>query len=152
MSEADSEVTVFTVAKANSALPLVRRIVADITREHPIWKDLVARYELAVAGSRADWGESPEMRDLKNQIDDYAVRINGYVVELEQIGCALKGFEEGLVDFYGVHEGKLVCLCWRHGEETISHWHDIDSGFSGRKPITKAFLQREAEALAGKDR
>ena len=145
MTETAPDVTIFTVEKANRALPLVRRIMDDIAADHPTWKDLVARYELVAAGSRAEWGESPEMLDLRAQIDRLAARINGYVTELEQVGCVLKGFEQGLVDFYGTHEGRLVCLCWRQGEESVSHWHEMDAGFQGRQAITPAFLSREGE-------
>lgn len=146
MTDTSSDVRVFTVAKANSALPLVRRIADDIVAEHPRWKDLVARYELAAAGSRPEWGESAEMRTLRQQIDALAERINGYVTELEQIGCLLKGFEQGLVDFYGMYLGRLVCLCWQRGEDAVSHWHEVDAGFAGRQAITPEFLAAEGEA------
>ncbi|HEY2806276.1 MAG TPA: DUF2203 domain-containing protein [Gemmatimonadales bacterium] len=140
MTGALPDVTVFTVEKANSALPLVRRIVADITAEHPVWRDLVGRYELVVAGARADQGESREMLALRQQVDRVAARISGYVTELEQIGVTLKDFETGLVDFYGVYEGRLVCLCWREGESAVTSWHEMDTGFAGRKPITPEFI------------
>jgi hypothetical protein len=140
MTDAAPDITIFTVEKANSALPLVRRIVADITAEHPRWRDLVARYELVAAGARADWGESEEMLSLRQEVDRIAARISGYVTELEQVGVSLKGFEEGLVDFYGTFEGRLVCLCWREGEAAVTHWHELDAGFAGRQEITPEFV------------
>jgi hypothetical protein len=140
MTEALPDVTLFTVEKANRALPLVRRIVADITAEHPRWRDLVARYELVAGGARAEWGESNEMLALRHEVDRVAARISAYVAELEQIGVALKGFEEGLVDFYGTFEGRLVCLCWRQGEDAVAHWHELETGFAGRQPITPEFV------------
>ena len=138
-----ADIKVFTVERANSALPLVRRIVQDIVAEHPRWKDLVARYELAAAGARPEWGESPEQLGLRGEIDAVAVRINGYVDELGQVGCLLKGFEDGLVDFYGLQEGRLVFLCWRLGEEAVTHWHELDAGVAGRRPITPEFVSTE---------
>lgn len=139
------EIKIFTVEKANQALPLVRRVVADIVAEHPRWKDLVSRYELLAGGARPEWGESTEMLAVRREIDAVAERINGYVRELEQIGCQLKGFEEGLVDFYGVHEGRVVCLCWRHGEAAVAHWHELEAGFAGRQEITPDFMAGEAQ-------
>lgn len=143
MTEALPDVTVFTVEKANRALPLVRRIVADITAEHAIWRDLVARFELVAAGRRSEQGESVEMLALRQQVDQVATRISGYVVELEQVGVTIKDYESGLVDFFGNYDGRLVCLCWREGEEAVKHWHEIDAGFAGRKPITPDFLSAE---------
>ena len=145
MTETAPEVTIFTVEKANRALPLVRRIVDDIAAEHPVWKDLVSRYELAAAGARPEKGESGEALELRSRIDRIAARINTYVTELEQIGCALKGFEQGLVDFYGVYEGRVVCLCWQRGESSVAYWHELDAGFQGRRPITPEFLANESE-------
>ena len=143
-----TDIKVFTVERANSALPLVRRIVQDIVAEHPRWKDLVARYELAAAGARPEWGESPEQLALRGEIDAVALRINGYVDELAQVGCLLKGFEDGLVDFYGLQEGRLVFLCWRLGEDGVTHWHELDAGVAGRQPITPEFVATEEGPLS----
>ncbi len=140
-----TDVKLFTIERANSALTLVRRIVQDIVAEHPRWKDLVSRYELAAAGVRAEWGESPEQLQLRQEIDAIAKRINGYVQELAGIGCLLKGFEHGLVDFYSLHEGRLVFLCWKLGEDAVTHWHEIDAGFAGRQEITPDFVTSETE-------
>ena len=32
--------------------------------------------------------------------------ISAYLAELEQVGCVFKGFDQGLVDFYGKQGGK----------------------------------------------
>ncbi len=125
----------FTLDQANKTLPLVRRIVSDITSLHPKWRDLVYRYELVAAQSDPKWGESTEQVDLRMQIEGVARQINGYLVELEEIGCVFKGFEEGLVDFYGQLDGREMFWCWKQGEERISHWHELEAGFAGRQPI-----------------
>ena len=55
--------------------------------------------------------------------------------ELELSGVILKDLNNGLVDFWHKFEGRDVHLCWRQGEESIQHWHEIESGFAGRKKI-----------------
>jgi hypothetical protein len=135
-----TDAPVFSVAMANRALPLVRRIVADIVQEYPRWRDLVARWELLSAGTRPEWGESVDMQRVQREVDTYAERIESYKRELEQIGCQLKDFEMGLVDFIGMYEGRPVCLCWKHGEESVAYWHEMDAGYQGRQPITPEFL------------
>lgn len=125
----------FTLAQANKTLPLVRRVVADITSLYPRWRDLVYQYELIAAQSRPEWGEKPEQLELRAAIDDIARQINDYLRELDQIGCVFKGFEEGLVDFYGQIDGRDILWCWRQGEEEIGHWHEVEAGFAGRQPI-----------------
>ena len=136
---------VFTVAMANRTLPLVRRIVADIVQEYPRWRDLVARYELLAAGARPEWGESRDMQRVQRDVESFAGRIEAYRRELEQIGCHLKDAETGLVDFHGLYDGRLVSLCWRHGEEQVAFWHETDAGFAGRQPITPEFLAGMAD-------
>ena len=130
----------FTLAEANRTLPLVKRIVADLVTLHPQWRELVARYEVVAAAARPDWGESTEQLTLRGRIDDLARQIDGFLRELEQIGCVFKGFEAGLVDFYSLREDRPIFLCWRLGEERITHWHEIEAGFTGRQPIDGAIL------------
>jgi len=125
----------FTLSEANRTLPLVKRVVQDIAAYYPSWKDLVSKYELIAAEARPDWGESPEQLGLKSQIDAVARKINACLVELEQVGCEFKGFEEGLVDFHGKLEDREILWCWKMGEDRITHWHDLDAGFAGRQPI-----------------
>ena len=125
----------FSLAEANRTLPLVKRIVADLVTLHPEWRDLVSKYELVAAQARPEWGESAEQMGLRVRIDEVAGRINDFLGELEQIGCVFKGFEQGLVDFYGKLDGKEIFWCWKQGEEKIEHWHDLETGYAGRRAI-----------------
>ena len=125
----------FTLAEANRTLPLVKRIVADILSLHPKWRDLVSRYELVAAQAKPEWGESAEQVGLRTEIESVAREINDYLLELEQIGCVFKGFDQGLVDFYGKLEGRDIFWCWKQGEEKIEHWHDLEAGYAGRQTI-----------------
>jgi hypothetical protein len=127
----------FTVPEADRTLPLVRRIVSDITSLYPEWRELVYRYELAAGAAKPEWGESPEQLALRTRIEDIARRITAYLAELEAVGCVFKGFQEGLVDFYGKLDGRDVFWCWKQGEERIDHWHEIEAGFGGRQPVPR---------------
>jgi hypothetical protein len=125
----------FTVSEANRTLPLVRRIVGDITALYPRWHELVYRYELAAAQARPEWGESPEQLELGHQIEELARDIHGYLGELENVGCVFKGFEDGLVDFYGKLDGRDICWCWKQGEDRVAFWHEVEAGFAGRQAL-----------------
>ena len=125
----------FTLAEANRTLPLVKRVVADITALYPKWRELVYRYEYVAAQARPDWGESTEQLELRGDIEAVARDISQYLEELEQVGCVFKGFEQGLVDFYGKLDGREVFWCWKVGEDRIDHWHDLEAGYAGRQPV-----------------
>jgi hypothetical protein len=134
------EFKLFTLEEAERTLPLVRRIVQDLTAEYPAWRAAVSRFEILTGGARADWGETQELVAARDTVTAHAEKINRYLHELEAVGCVFKGFEAGLVDFYSLREDRPVFLCWRLGEERISHWHEIESGFAGRQPIDSAIL------------
>ena len=135
-----SEFKLFTLEEAERTLPLVRRVVQDLTVEYPAWRAAVGRFEVLTGGARAEWGETPELVAAREQVAAHAERINRYLQELDTIGCVLKGFEVGLVDFYSLREDRPIFLCWKLGEERITHWHETDSGFAGRQPIDGAIL------------
>jgi hypothetical protein len=126
---------IFRRDEANRTLPLVQRIVQDIVDDYGRWKESLGQYELAAAHQRPDSGESPEAVAMRQQVDVVAQRINGYIAELEQIGCVLKGFDDGLVDFRGRLDGRDVWLCWRLGEAEVNHWHEMDEGYRSRRPL-----------------
>lgn len=131
---------IFSVTEAEVTLPLVRRIVQDLTQEYPRWRAAVADYEVLSAGARAGEGEPSDLSELHGTVMEHAELINAYLKELEQIGCVFKGFENGLVDFYALRDDRLVFLCWRLGEDHITHWHEVDAGYAGREPIDEPLL------------
>ena len=57
---------------------------------------------------------------------------------LERIGRAgvqVKDPREGLLDFPARRDGREVLLCWKVGEATLDHWHEIDQGYAGRRRV-----------------
>ena len=126
---------IFSLEEAQATLPLVRRIVVDLQHEYALWRASVGQFELTSAGSRADERLPPEVVAAEREVALLAERVAGLLGELEEIGCIAKGIEAGLVDFYALRDDRLVYLCWRLGEEGIAHWHDLDVGVEGRRPI-----------------
>ena len=122
----------FTWEEANRTLPLVSRIVDDIRCAHEELQAPLERFRRLVESNREAGAEA---RALRAELDQRAKRLNGFVDELSEVGCHFKGFDEGLVDFYSLRDGRPVLLCWRAGESEVGHWHDIDAGFAGRRPI-----------------
>ena len=54
---------------------------------------------------------------------------------LSAMGLILRDADSGLVDFPSRLEGREVFLCWRLGQDRVTHWHGPESGFAGRKPL-----------------
>jgi hypothetical protein len=57
------------------------------------------------------------------------------VEALTSDGIVLRDADTGLIDFPARRDGRLVYLCWRPDEDLVGHWHEVDSGFGGRKPL-----------------
>jgi hypothetical protein len=137
---------IYTVREAEATLPLVKGIVADLLATHRRWTELIARYELLTGPLKAEEGEPLELVALRDGAARDAERINACLLELEELGGVFKGFDRGLVDFYALKDDRLVYLCWQPGEDHITHWHEVDTGFAGRQPIDAHML---AETVIG---
>ena|SRR5690348_1065699 len=123
----------FTVEQANKTLPLVRRIVADIVQSHAEAARLQQQFERVAPR---------EQKPIQQRLESVMHRLEDYVDELSEVGCELKDYQSGLIDFTGRHDGRDIYLCWKLGEERITHWHELDAGFAGRKPVS---LLKQAE-------
>ena len=108
------------------------------------WRDGIYRYEVLAAASRSEDGETDEQVALRDEVDEVAQRINGFISELSAVGCVFKGFEGGLVDFHSQLDGRNVFLCWKLGEPEVAHWHEVDAGFAGRKPLAGVSVTGES--------
>jgi len=62
-------------------------------------------------------------------------RAKDALAEIDSIGVQVKDLNIGLLDFPCQVDGRIVLLCWKLGEKSITHWHGTEEGFAGRKPI-----------------
>jgi hypothetical protein len=131
--------SVFTLEAVNALIPRLSGLMAEQSSRRAEIDGLVERLTMRIGkmpdGLQVDPADPSDVRELKT---DIAARIEHYQSaweELEEMGAVLKDPRTGLVDFYGHVDGKLVWLCWRYGEDSVSHYHHLDEGFAGRKPI-----------------
>ena len=129
----------FSLAEANRSLPLVKRVVGDIVKTHAQAMKLQREVERQPqpASHKQQQQQPPTQATLQSQLDACMNQLEDFVDELSEIGCELKDYQMGLIDFVGRHDGRDVYLCWKLGEERITHWHELDSGFAGRQPVSK---------------
>ena len=127
----------FTVEEANKALPA--------------GQDDRRRYRSPVPGGRGPAATafdgrkdrrkssndlySEELAQSQAELDAEEQKLTSYIEELKRLGVEFKG-PDGLCDFYSIKDGREVLLCWRLGEPMVAHWHDLDSGFAGRRSLS----------------
>lgn len=121
----------FTLARANQALVLVRKVVADVVARYSDLRTLQHQRERLAATP----GHVEQIETLEREQEACATDLHALNQELASIGCVLKDWGTGLVDFPAQYRGRRVWLCWRLGEATVTHWHDWEQGFAGRKPV-----------------
>jgi hypothetical protein len=128
----------FTAAEANAMLPLVRRIVTDITELAVSLRDRHERLTRLGGGDRGVPADAyqEELQTLQADLDRAQDQMKEYVQELRGLGVELKDYYTGLVDFPSWMHGHEVYLCWRLGEPDVAHWHELDAGFAGRKKLS----------------
>jgi hypothetical protein len=119
----------FSLDQANKTLPLVSRIVSDIVKVHKEATGLQGQLERMAS-------QSKNRPPVEKQLETTLERLHGLVDELGEVGCEVKDFQIGLVDFVGRHQARDVYLCWKLGENKIGFWHELDAGFAGRQPVS----------------
>ncbi len=126
----------FTVEEANKALPLVKVIVSDIVDQFQVVNDLKQRLSAVLSERRRPAGDlySEELAQTQSELATEEEKLAGFIDELTKLGVELKG-PDGLCDFYSMMDGREVYLCWRLGEPQVMHWHELDAGVAGRKPL-----------------
>jgi hypothetical protein len=124
----------FTVDEANTLLPTLRPLIEQILENI---RRLKSKSETVIRNQQLD-PEAPNLMDRLRENGEIARlvgQVKGWVEEIQSYGCMCKGVEQGLVDFPCLLGSEVVFLCWQIGETSVSHWHRIEDGFAGRRPL-----------------
>ncbi len=139
MAENDaSEPRIFTLDEANSLLPRLRDILAELRAARE--RLLEAQSQLAQrihGGARSNGHVSPggDVDRLNAASSEAQAGIGRAVGAIAELGCELKDPERGMVDFRTMRDGRVVYLCWLMHEPTVEWWHELDGGYRGRQPL-----------------
>jgi hypothetical protein len=133
--EEDEGIRVFTLSEARSLIPRLRSLLSRVIREREALLDMRVEIDLARDKASEGGGGSP----LGPKYLAHLIAFSEAVQEIEYLGVHLKDFRTGLVDFPYERDGRIVYLCWKPDEDRIEWWHETDSGFAGRQPLTDEF-------------
>ena len=119
----------FTIKSANEALPSVIEKFNNLKKQ----KNEIMKAEQELQSSVSNY---EEYMIQKQKLNSEMTKFYQLIEDLEATGVSLKGIDQGLLDFPSRRFDEDVWLCWKDGETEIKFWHDMNSGFNGRKPIT----------------
>lgn len=127
----------FTPASATEMLPLVRRIVADMLRLSvaiAAGRDQVEGIEqLADTIDRREYRD--ELADIRASLADDQVRFDGCMRELRALGIIPHTPFDGSLDFPAIEGRCRIYLCWRPGDERVTHWHEPGAAAADRQSL-----------------
>lgn len=137
-----ARIKLYSVDEAERTLPLVKRIVRDIMKHYDDHENrLIERKKLPLTPASGSTAEERAFQ-LEREMDVSREEVMRCQGELAAMGIELKDYHTGLLDFYSRYDGRIVFLCWKNDEDSLSHWHDLQAGFQGRQSITPANRQR----------
>ena len=84
----------------------------------------------------------PQVARQRAEMESHLQRVQESISEIDSIGVQVKDLDSGLLDFPFRLDEDIVLLCWRMGESAIEHWHTLESGYQGRKPVDERFRRR----------
>jgi len=122
----------FSVNDANEILPLVIKKF-DYAKKA---KAEVMKMEQQLTSEITPTTSLEEYTINKRKLNSSITKFYQSIEDLENTGVSLKGLDEGLLDFPAKRFDEEIWLCWKEGETEIKFWHEKDTGFMGRKPIS----------------
>lgn len=131
----------FTPQEANQVLPNVKDVVSRLMK---------TQFTLQIL-SNVQVSFQDEFLEMLHQTRKFthfhrlSYELFKDIDHLMSLGCIPQDIRIGLMDFYCLKDGQEVLLCWKAGEEGIDYWHDIESGFAGRRPISELYHHAKDE-------
>jgi hypothetical protein len=128
----------FTLGEAQSLLPVLESLLRTAISGKKIMEEVEAEMQalhhhiFLNGGTHVD--VVPVARRKAERVKAEQ-RAKDALAEIDSIGVQVKDIDIGLLDFPCEVEGRIVLLCWKMGEQSITHWHSPEEGFAGRKPI-----------------
>lgn len=122
----------FTIGEANALLPqLVPLVDRLVQKQAGMGNTTKTIAPLLFTSSDPGGIASQETNELHQSFSE----VEQLLDQIEAFGVVVKNASVGLIDFLADFNGRDVYLCWKFGEPSITHYHDLHSGFNGRKPI-----------------
>lgn len=130
---------IFSVEEANQLIPYLEEALESLSAMGREVASLRREIEvLSAIESSGATGKSADVRELREKERQSSGMLDRFRDSLQAVasrGCIIRDLDLGLVDFYTMARDRVVCLCWRRGEPRVEHWHPVDEGFSGRRPL-----------------
>jgi hypothetical protein len=128
----------FVLEEAHSLLPVLESLLRTAIGGKKLMEEVAAEMQMLQERIFLNGGTFVDVVSVARRKAERAraeQRAKDALAEIDSIGVQVKDIDTGLLDFPCQVDGRIILLCWKLGEKSITHWHGTDEGFAGRKPI-----------------
>jgi hypothetical protein len=126
----------FGIDEANERLQELRPMLEQLRAD----RDRVAEVQRELERGRLTNGSAEhaeQLAELEDEIREIVRRMQTTVAQIDAWGVTLREIGTGLIDFPALATGRPIWLCWRLGEDDIAWWHEANTGFDSRQPLSE---------------
>jgi len=139
----------FTLSEAEALLPVLESLLRSAMQAKALIEEIDAELESLKSRIFVNGGTSVNILAVSRRKDEREKaiqRAKDAVAEIDAAGVQVKDLDIGLLDFPCVVGEEVILLCWKLGEQGITHWHSTTEGFAGRKPIDERIIRDQKKS------
>lgn len=139
----------FTVAEAQTLLPVLESLLRSAIESKNLIEEVDAEMQALASRIFVNGGMMIDVVAVarrKAERDKALQAAKDAVAEIDATGVQVKDLDIGLLDFPCLVGEEIILLCWKLGEKGITHWHGVEEGFAGRKPIDDRILKGQKKS------
>ena len=142
----------FTLAEAQSLLSVLESLIRTAIEGKNLIESVDTEFQAIAHRVFLNGGTFLNIVHLarrKAEREKALQRVKDAIAEIDSIGVQVKDLDIGLLDFPCEVDGRTVLLCWKLGEKSITHWHGVNEGYAGRKPIDERIAKAKRSHCSG---
>jgi len=138
----------FSLDEAHALLPVLKTLLERAMEAKKTAQEIEAEFQklnhhiFLTGGTQVD---IVKMSRRRAEGDKSVQQIKDCLAEIQSSGVQVKDLDIGLLDFPCIVDDETLLLCWKLGEERITHWHGMEEGFAGRKPIDERIARAKGK-------
>lgn len=139
----------FTVAEAETLLPVLESLLRSAIESKKLIEEVDGEMQALASRVFLNGGTMVNIAAVarrKAERDKALQQAKDAVAEIDATGVQVKDLDIGLLDFPCIVGEEIILLCWKLGEKGITHWHGMEEGFAGRKPIDDRIIKGQKKS------
>jgi hypothetical protein len=121
----------FTLEEANGLLGQIEPALRSLREARDRLTDAELHEALSDAAPTNGGGEPGR------EVGEAFLEVRALLGKLQGVGIVVRDIGRGLIDFPAIRGGREVYLCWELDEDEVAFWHELESGYRGRRPLAE---------------